>query len=374
MGLFETQLFSISLRAILEGDVDGVSAIKTMNSIQDVLSYSGTVDGTNTTAVGQTFFVSGANFTPNRLKGFKLTIGTEEYIVRSNDAEYVYIESGTMSGLVGQAYTLELDMEDNELSGLALKLGQRRYRIISNTSNEIFIEAGNLLENEEVNYRVTSFNPKVEVTASDILLFKEYQNKDNYQLAKQISLRKELTFYKQAVDEINTMKFFEAQDLLGVKDDRLIVSLKKQSSEKIVTGEIVRAAKFSRFKNKNIKEGSVEFAESTVFLREVDEDVVSQQAGNYWIEYETGTVLSNLTPSGTRTVSYIWNDFPYIVKDSPVVINPLNDEDTEDFLFSQVEMKFYENFSEKFQPGQPTGDMIEYIAELLAVRPLNWGE
>src|SRR5690606_4372513 len=107
---------------------------------------------------------------------------------------------------------------------------------------------------------------------------------------------------------------------------------------------------------------------------EVIESNVSQSKGNYFVEYSTGTTLVNTTPSGNGTVSYIWNEFPFVVVSSPAIVNAFVEEDIQDFLFAQIEMKFYDNVKGRYISGQPKADMIEYIAELLSVKPLSWGE
>ncbi len=73
-------------------------------------------------------------------------------------------------------------------------------------------------------------------------------------------------------------------------------------------------------------------------------------------------------------MSYTWNEFPFRIVSSPAVVNAMADEEVKDFLFSQVEMRLFDNDKEKFIPSHPTGDMLEYIAELLRVKPQTWGE
>jgi hypothetical protein len=86
--------------------------------------------------------------------------------------------------------------------------------------------------------------------------------------------------------------------------------------------------------------------------RSINKDV-SQLKGNFFVEYATGTVLVNSTPSGNGTVSYIWNEFPFTVVSSPSIVNAFVEEDIKDFLFAQIEMKFYENEKERYISGQP---------------------
>jgi hypothetical protein len=49
------------------------------------------------------------------------------------------------------------------------------------------------------------------------------------------------------------------------------------------------------------------------------------------------------------------------------------DKEVEDYLFSQIEVRVYENSKKRFVPSQPTTNMLEYIGELLEVKPQAWG-
>jgi hypothetical protein len=374
LGLSEEDTLRVSLKSVIHGQQDDPNVTITQNSVQDTTQYTNTIDGSTVTATGTRLFDSTQAWEVNRLRGFKLIINSDQYTIVSNTENEVFIKDAEMSGLIGQTYTIKLNFEENELNGLALRIHNRSYRIESNTADRLFIESGDLFENTVLDYRVTAFNPKVEVTASKMYLYKEYSNEDNFQLEEEIDLRGDIKFHKDVVDRINDTEFFQAEDLQSVKADIYVSTFKKQSSEKIVTREVVPAAKFFKLANDRIKQGSVQFSEATTFLREVDQQDVSQLKGNFFVEYATGTVLVNSTPSGNGTVSYIWNEFPFTVVSSPSIVNAFVEEDIKDFLFAQIEMKFYENEKERYISGQPKADMIEYIAELLSVKPLNWGE
>lgn len=373
LGLSEEEVIEVRYRAIMQGAIDGTSVVATINSLEDTLTYAGTVDGINVIAVGGTFVDSLATWTPDRLKGMTLIIGSDTFEILSNTATQARVD-GDLTNYVGQPYSIALALEDNILNGLALRVDGRIYKIASNTANKLYINSGDLTKIVDKNYEITAYNPKVEVSASKLYLYKEYINEDNFQLEAQIDLRDDFKFHTGIVSRLNTLYYFEADNLMEYKDRILNVSFRKQSSEHIISREIVPAAKFFRLKNPNLKEGSVAFSESSVFLREVDEDQVSQAAGNYTVEHRSGSVLVNTMPSGTKTVSYIWNEFPYRLVSSPAVVNAMVDEEVKDFLFSQVEMRLYDNEKNKTVPSQPTGDMLEYIAELLRVKPQTWGD
>lgn len=373
LGMEEKEVIKIDLRWILSGIIDGALVTSTPNSIKNDIEFLGIINGTSIVAVGNSLTDNSQAWQPDSLRGLTLEIGTfSKYEIISNTATEVRIR-GTLSALVGQSYKVSLDLEENKLSGLALRLGEEVFKIDSNSSNEIFVTRNGLEQFAGAEYKVTAYNPRVEVTASTLYLYKEYANENNYQLESKINIRKDYKFCKEIVEAINESYYFIAWDLLGIKDRTLGLSLKRQSSSKIEK-EIVPTAKFFKLANGGIKEGSVQFSESSVFLNEVEKGNVSQAKGNYSVEYRSGAVICNGSPSGTRTVSYEWTELPLRVVSSPAIVNSLADEAVKDFLFSQAEMKFYKNKKDQFIPGQPTGDMIEYIAELLNIKPQTWGE
>jgi len=99
---------------------------------------------------------------------------------------------------------------------------------------------------------------------------------------------------------------------------------------------------------------------------------VNAQPGYLLTTNDAGQVLfetTDTTPSGVKAVSYIWNEFPFTITSSPAIINAFNKEDSKEFLFLQQEMKRYTSPQDRFRSSVPKADMIEYIAELLAVKP-----
>lgn len=373
LDLEKREVIKIGIRGIGFGLLSDSDISITQTTITNTNSYTNTIDGVGVTAVGTILTDTTQSWQPGHLRGYKLKILTDVYEVVDNTENTLTVVA-EMSGLIGNSYTVEVDWEDNVLVGLGLEIGNALFKITENTSNILRIEVGDLTAPTGTEYKIRAFNPKVEVTGSKFNLFKEFSNSENFQLEKELDLREDVRFHTDIVSEINSLKFFEATNLTDTRAEIFAFSLKRQSSENTVIKETVPAAKFFRLQNEKIKEDSVRFTEANIFLREVDEDSVSQAVGNYHIDYNKGVVLVNTTPSGNKPVSYTWNDFPFTVVSSPIIINPLNREDSEEFLFLQKEMLRYTSVAERFRSSVPKADMIEYMAELLAVKPENWGE
>lgn len=373
LGLLREDIMEVRIRALGLGDMSTLMVTNTDTTITNSTSYNGLIDGVNITAIGTKLTDINQSWEPGYLRGLKLKINGDVWEIIDNTSTTVTVDAN-MSALVGFNYLIEADWEENILVGLGLEIGNKLFKIIENNNNTFKIESGNINEADSSIYKIRAYNPKVEVTGSKFNLYKEYSNKDNFQLERSIDLRDDVKFHKDIINIINESTFFEAEDLSGGNNEIYSHTLNRQSSENVVIKETVPAAKFFKFENANIKEGSVKFTEANIFLREVEEDAVSQSNGNYNVDYSQGVVKVNTTPSGNKTVSYIWNDFPFTVTNSPVIINALNREDSEEFLFLQQEMKLYESISDRFKSSVPKADMIEYMFELLTVKPENWGE
>ena len=375
LNLKRDDVLTISLRGIGFGYLDHPNITITQTTITNNIVVSNVFDGTNVTISGNKIIDSTLSLNENELRGFSATINNIVYMVKDNTETEIILNKEIQTISINDTYLVKLDLEPGELVGLGLEIGNMVYRIKENTSNIIQIEDGDLLDNQNITrYKIRAFNPRVDITGATILLYKEYQNKYNFQLEKKIKLREDVVFHKDIIDIINTLKFFEAENLKGSREDIFAFTLNRQSSENIVIKEIVPASKFFKLENSNIKEGSVRFTEADIFLRETLEEDVIKREGNYFIDYSNGIVKVNKTPSGIKTVSYSWNNFPFTVRQSKTVINPFNKEDSKEFLFLQKEMKRYKNITEQFKSSVPKMDMIEYMAELLSIKPSNWGE
>lgn len=373
LGLDRQDLIDISIRSVGLGDLTDPAITITPITIINTSTFTNTINGTTVTAVGAKLTDTTQSWTPGHLRGYILKILAINYEVIDNTATELIVNAD-FSALTGNPYTVEVDWEVNSLTGLGIKIGNKLFKITENTNNTLKIDQGDLTEGDDTVYKIRAFNPRVEITGSFFNLYKEFSNSDNFQLEKGMDLREDVRFHKDIIAEINKLKFFEATNLQDIREDIFAFTINRQTSDESIIKEIIPAAKFFRLKNKNIKEDSVKFTEANIFLREVIEEDVSKLPGNYNIDYDQGIVKVNTTPSGNKPASYVWNDFPFTVVNSPVIINAFNKEDSEEFLFLQQEMKRYLTLKDQFRSSVPKADMIEYMAELLSVKPENWGE
>ena len=372
LGLERKEILEVSLKSIgcAFGTDTDVSIVN--DTMVDSRSFTGAIDGVDTVAVGDTLTTTISSWVSNELTGMVIQIDGLKYKVLSNTESKIVFD-GQVSNVVGQNYQVFPDWADNELVGLAVVTDLNRFRIIANSSNVIQVDSS-LFERELITkWSIQANSPRIEINSSKILLYKDYINEENYQLDIEIGLRDKGKEHHEIIDEINSSRFFKAGNLLGHGDTCPAFTIKQQDSDVKVVREIVPPSKFFRLQNKLIKEGSMQFSRTDVFGRETRE-IDSVPTGPYYmVNYKEGVVKAKSIGTGRNTVTYTYMDIPFRIETAPAVVTPLTGKSSEDFLFTQKEKRLYDDVRDKMMSGQPRSDMIENIAELLAISKQTWG-
>lgn len=373
LGLERQDIIEINLKNIICGDLSWSGISYADDIILDNRLFTGTVNGSTTFAVDSTLTVPGTPWIENELSGLELAFGSLKYKIISNTINKVKI-IGTMSGLIGQSYTINANWVPNSLIGLAIHIGKKRYAILENSNNQIKVDAP-ILNTQGTQYCITANGPRIKVTASSILLYKEYISEDNFQLDLEINLRQRGMQHTGIVDLINKNSvFFYATDLIPLEISMPAFTVKQQDSDIVVNKEIVPGTKFFKLKNKQIKSESIKFSETSVFFREVP-NVDTVTVGPYYsVDYEQGIIRAKSMPSGRGTVSYRYMDIPFKVESVPAIVTSFADKNAESYFFAQQEKRIYTDQRDRYISSQPKSNMIEYISELLKVTDQSWGK
>ena len=217
------------------------------------------------------------------LIGFTVDVAGSSYNIIANTENSITID-GDLSNVLNESINISFKPEDNTLTGLGLVVDSKLYTITQNKNNLIEVKESGLEESFTFTstIKVEPKNPRVEVTASKLVLYRDYLNKDNYRIDRYIDLRKDAIFLKDLVEQINQSQYFEAEDLTDSRDNRRSISLKKQTSDHLVSGETIPGCKSFSLEesiNGRIKEGTLSFSETGVFYLEVDEANVGNTLG-----------------------------------------------------------------------------------------------
>lgn len=373
LGLTQREIVKVEFKNILEGDLEDNSISYTDFIITDNRSYAGTVNGTSTKIVGNKFVTDLYTWPLNYLAGLKITFDSKTYKILSNTESEVVLDSTPTTLHVGENFSIESNLIVNSLIGYGLTLDGDKYEIIANTAKTITVNKPLKYQDSSL-YSIVLNRPRVKITSSRIIFYKEYLNEENYQLELTIDLRNNNLTHRSLCKLVNTeSQFFKMTDLIPLESEIKAFTFKQKDSDIKIFEERVPASKFFKLKNKDIKPGTLSFSESNIFSKEEDE-LNDELFGPYYsVNHKEGVVQSTMLPNGTGQVSYTYMDFPFTLDHAPAVVVGLSDKESEHFLFSQKEKIIYDDPRERFVSGQPTAEMIEYIAELLRVNRQSWG-
>lgn len=373
LGLSQKELIEVNLKKLLKGDLSDTLITHTELVISDNRYYEGLIDGTQTTLV-ENKITDHINLWPdNYLVGLTLTVGGMDYGILANTPNVITLDKTPTVSHINQTYIIRAAWIPNKFVGFALIIDKNNYEVLANTSNTLTL-------NKPLKYRSNSTffirlnRPRIKVTASRIIFYKEFLNDENYQLDLIVGLRDNMT-HRGLCKIVNSQsQYFEMTDLIPYESEIKAFTLIHKDSDIKVFEEFIPSSKFFRIKEKQIKPGTIKFSESSVFGKEEDELNEELFGPYYTVNYEEGTIQSNMLSSGVDQISYTYMDFPFTLDHAPAVVISLSDKESQEFLFSQQEKILYDDPRDRFVSSQPKVDMIEYIAELLRINKQSWGE
>lgn len=375
LGLSQKEIININLKEIYNGDLTDINFEHTDFIVSDNRYYEGIIDGVNTKISGNKLTSATHLWPDNYLVGLTLIINNQEFKVISNTYNSIIVDSVFNSLFVGETFILRTVLKVNGLIGLGVILNGDKYEVISNTENTFTLNKKIVFKTTNPTFKFVLNRPRVLITTSRIILYKEYLNEDNYQLDLVVNLHENNLTHRGLVKEINAnSSYFYAEDLIPYDSELKAFTLIQSDSDIKVFQETIPSTKFFKLKNDNIKPGTFKFSEINIFGRE-DDELDEEIFGPYYCtNYLSGIIKTNMLPSGNGTVAYTYMDFPFKVHHAPAIILSLADSESDQVLFSQKEKTLYDDFRNRFVSSQPKADMIEYIAELIKTSKQAWGE
>lgn len=374
LGLSQKEIVTVNLKDLLRGDLSDPLVTHTSLMISDSRYYEGIVDGTLST-INNNILTSHIHiWAPNYLVGLTVLIGGDSYKILKSTTNQITLDRIPTSTYIGQTFIIRAEWIPNKLIGYALILNKDSYEILANTENTITVNKP-IAFGADSRFYLRLNRPRIKITASRIIFYKEFLNDDNYQLDLIVELREENLSHRSLCKLVNAQsQYFELTDLIPYESELFGFTLKHKDSDIKIFREEIPSSKFFKLKETKIKPGTIKFSESAVFGKEEDELNEELFGPFYKVNYEQGTIQSNMLSSGVGQVSYTHMDFPFKLEHAPAVIISLADKEAQRFLFSQQEKIIYEDPRDRFVSSQPKVEMIEYIAELLRINKQSWGE
>lgn len=211
-------------------------------------------------------------------------------------------------------------------------------------------------------------NPRVDILASEIILYSNWQDYDVYTIDKTINIYDSGSagyYLRDLVAEINTSDYFIAGIDTGVRPNLHSTNLIRGTTYREAR-ENIRADKQFIFRYDLITRGSIWFSDKNIFRTEVL--VEPQNPGEYYINYTNGYVVSNDISDGTKICGYIYAKFPFEVDASLIHVYTLQDDNFVKKLFIQEVLESGESVN-----GLPNTEGAEIYHQVFKDTKMFWG-
>ena len=380
LGLERNEVVEVTLKELLVFPSMDPSIEILNNTLIDARRYEFSTNS-HTKVYGNTLTMPFMGLEKNELRGLTLFLGDKEYQVLSNNVdesgqfERVVIDTEIYDIPVGTDFYIEACWTRDSFVGLSLESSNNNFVVTSNSSNSIVVDSSYFFNIKQERLSLVANRPRLVVSSSRIILYKDFVHNSNYQLDKIIEIKDSGLTQNKVIKDINSSRFFEARDLLPYNVEVYAKTFRQQDSDVHIQNEVIPISKSFRFENGKVKEGSIKFSQEGTFFREVRNLEESINGPFFYVNHKAGVIRSKRVPSESDgAVSYIYKDFPFRIESSPVIITSFSDPDAQRILFTQTEKKEYNDVRDKYMSTQPKSDMIEYVAELLSESKELWGE
>lgn len=174
--------------------------------------------------------------------------------------------------------------------------------------------------------------------------------------------------YEELKNRINATLKYEATILSpALAETRSMTIFNQSSAVLIAEEEIAGAGSRINLANRNLIPATVSVVAAN-FNRRVSSEGAISRAGDYYVDMESGNIISNTNPGTGSFVRYKYRNDLFIAQASPVIIHNLQSDDFRSKMFQQV----CDDLGIECD-GLPTALGADIINELLSVNPTNWG-
>lgn len=230
-------------------------------------------------------------------------------------------------------------------------------------------------------------SPHVEVTATELILYSSYTDEDTNTIDTTIDIfnRGDGYLLEDVVSQIQSSQYFVAELGGQMTGKEKSAGLFPGSSATVVSKEWVPANTFFYLSNQDIIPGTLYFSEKEVFASEFSTAIATPlstgftiswavtdfvtRTGEYYVDYSAGTVNVKTSASGRGTCRYVYRQFPWYVRWSPVAVYSLRDTNYRDMVFEDETM-----LDNSVQQGLPSAEGVEVYTQVFERSPCLWGD
>lgn len=211
-------------------------------------------------------------------------------------------------------------------------------------------------------------NPAVRFLNNNCILYEDFSEGTILETIDRFEPNGGAYSYEELKHRINATLKYEATILTPALPETRSMTIFNQSSTVLVAEEeISGAGSRINLANRNLIPNTVSVVAAN-FNRRVSSEGAISRAGDYYVDMESGNIISNTNPGAGSFVRYKYRDDLFIAQASPVILHNLQSDDFRSKMFQQV----CDDLGVECN-GLPTALGADIINELLSVAPTNWG-
>lgn len=178
-------------------------------------------------------------------------------------------------------------------------------------------------------------------------------------------------FLSGLITEINAVVDWTATLESGVDGHTVSATLANQDTRKYQQDEIIKPYKLNTLEHNRAIPGTVKFTSggNNVFRNNVVAEALVLADGDYYVDYPNGRVVSWNIAGKETFVSYYYDDLPFVLTASPVILHEFASDEFRSKIFEQILQP-----NGTYEDGLPMQTAIDHIAELLKVKGMLWGQ
>lgn len=177
-------------------------------------------------------------------------------------------------------------------------------------------------------------------------------------------------FLSGLVTDINAIADWTATLESGVDTHTASAVLANQDTRNYQEGEVLKPYKLNVLENNRLVPGTLKFSSGgdNVFVNSVVAEALVLTDGDYYIDHPKGRVVSWNIPGRHTTASYYYDELPFTLNASPVILHEFASDEFRSKIFEQILQP-----DGTYEDGLPKQTAIDHIAELLKVKGMLWG-
>jgi len=140
-----------------------------------------------------------------------------------------------------------------------------------------------------------------------------------------------------------------------------------------IIDEVVPSSTRFVLANYPLNAGQFYFDERRIFKTLKESESALRQPGDFYVNVETGEVVTTSLPSGFGTVRYQYRNIPLTLEASPVSLGYIGSREMQRYFFTQLELNLFNSPLERFINNIPTDEGVEIINELYRASNNYWG-